>query len=69
MRSPISICVILLEVTNNLGLIGQLTLVLLISVFVADAFGVQSIYEAHLAIKKIPILKKPEGENTKTIKA
>lgn len=60
MRMTVSLCVILLELTNNLLLLPLTMLVLLISKSIGDLFN-RSVYEQILHIKGIPYLEeKPE---------
>ncbi|CAH2079881.1 unnamed protein product [Thlaspi arvense] len=55
MRMTVSLCVILLELTNNLLLLPMMMLVLLISKTVADAFNA-NIYNLIMKIKGFPYL-------------
>ena len=57
MRMTVSLCVILLELTNNLSLLPLIMLVLLVSKAVADLTGILPIYDLHIHIKKIPLLE------------
>lgn len=57
MRMTVSMCVILLELTNNLSLLPLVMLVLLVAKAVADLTGVLPIYDLHIHIKKIPLLE------------
>eukprot|EP00250_Pteridium_aquilinum_P024475 c29128_g1_i1 orf=221-2632(+) len=60
MRMTVSLCVILLELTNNLLMLPLTMLVLLISKTIGDLFN-HSVYEQILHIKGIPFLEeKPE---------
>ncbi|XP_010541946.1 PREDICTED: putative chloride channel-like protein CLC-g [Tarenaya hassleriana] len=56
MRMTVSLCVILLELTNNLLLLPMMMLVLLISKTVADAFN-PNIYNLIMKIKGFPYLQ------------
>ncbi|KAL8128822.1 LOW QUALITY PROTEIN: hypothetical protein V2J09_017977, partial [Rumex salicifolius] len=56
MRMTVSICVILLELTNNLLLLPLIMLVLLISKTVADAFNA-NIYDILMKMKGFPYLE------------
>ncbi|KAK8936435.1 putative chloride channel-like protein CLC-g [Platanthera zijinensis] len=56
MRMTVSVCVIILELTNNLLLLPLVMLVLLISKTVADSFS-GNIYDLILQLKGIPYLK------------
>lgn len=56
MRITVSVCVILLELTNNLLLLPLVMLVLLISKTVADAFNA-NIYDLLLKLKGFPYLE------------
>jgi chloride channel 7 len=55
MRTTISLCVILLELTNNLLMLPLVMLVLLISKTVADVFN-SGVYEQILHLKGLPFL-------------
>ena len=60
MRMTVSLCVILLELTNNLLMLPLTMLVLLISKTIGDLFN-HSVYEQILQIKGLPFLEeKPE---------
>lgn len=56
MRTTVSLCVILLELTNNLLLLPLIMLVLLISKTVADAFN-GNIYDLIMKLKGFPYLE------------
>ncbi|KAJ7525062.1 hypothetical protein O6H91_17G034700 [Diphasiastrum complanatum] len=56
MRMTVSLCVILLELTNNLSMLPLIMLVLLASKTVGDSFNM-AIYNLHLKIKGFPILE------------
>ncbi|CAM6044367.1 unnamed protein product, partial [Sphagnum compactum] len=56
MRMTVSLCIILLELTNNLSLLPLIMLVLLISKTVGDAFN-DALYQLHVRIKDIPFLE------------
>lgn len=60
MRITVSVCVILLELTNNLLLLPLVMLVLLISKTVADAFNA-NIYDLLVRLKGFPYLE-PHAE-------
>lgn len=55
MRTTVSLCVILLELTNNLLMLPMVMLVLLISKTVADAFN-SGVYDQILRLKGLPFL-------------
>ena len=57
MRMTVSMCVIILELTNNLSLLPLVMFVLLVSKAVADLTGILPIYDLHIHIKKIPLLE------------
>ena len=57
MRMTVSMCVILLELTNNLSLLPLIMLVLLVSKATADVTGILPIYDLHIHIKKVPLLE------------
>jgi len=57
MRMTVSLCVILLELTNNLQLLPLVMLVLLVAKIVGDATGVQPIYDLHITMKGVPFLE------------
>ncbi|KAH9561383.1 hypothetical protein CY35_05G020500 [Sphagnum magellanicum] len=56
MRMTVSLCIIILELTNNLSLLPLIMLVLLISKTVGDAFN-DAVYHLHVKIKEIPFLE------------
>ncbi|KAM0026330.1 putative CBS domain, chloride channel, voltage gated, chloride channel, core [Helianthus debilis subsp. tardiflorus] len=56
MRMTVSLCVILLELTNNLLLLPLVMLVLLVSKTVADAFN-HNIYDLIMTLKGLPYLE------------
>jgi chloride channel 7 len=62
MRLTMCMCVMLLELTNNLALLPLTMLVLLMAKFVGDGTGVKSIYEVLMDVKVMPYLpRQPEG--------
>ncbi|KAM7279097.1 hypothetical protein ACFE04_006231 [Oxalis oulophora] len=56
MRMTVSLCVIMVEITNNLKLLPLIMLVLLISKAVGDAFN-EGLYEEQARMKGIPLLE------------
>ena len=56
MRMTVSLCVILLELTNNLNLLPLVMLVLLFAKAVGDSTGVEAIYDVHVNLKRLPFL-------------
>lgn len=56
MRMTVSLCVIILELTNNLLLLPLIMIVLLISKTVADAFN-ENIYDLIMTLKGLPYLE------------
>ncbi|XP_010241599.2 PREDICTED: putative chloride channel-like protein CLC-g [Nelumbo nucifera] len=56
MRMTVSLCVILLELTNNLLLLPMIMMVLLVSKTVADTFN-QNIYDIIMKLKGLPYLE------------
>mmetsp|Transcript_11530 Transcript_11530/g.32699 ORF Transcript_11530/g.32699 Transcript_11530/m.32699 type:complete len:826 (+) Transcript_11530:309-2786(+) len=56
MRMTVSLCVILLELTNNLNLLPLVMLVLLVAKAVGDATGVHAVYDIHIELKKLPFI-------------
>ncbi|XP_061350762.1 putative chloride channel-like protein CLC-g isoform X2 [Gastrolobium bilobum] len=56
MRTTVSLCVIILELTNNLLLLPLIMMVLLVSKTVADAFN-QNIYDLIMKAKGLPYLE------------
>ncbi|KAL2530482.1 Chloride channel protein CLC-d [Forsythia ovata] len=56
MRMTVSLCVIMVEITNNLKLLPLIMLVLLISKAVGDAFN-EGLYEEQARLKGIPLLE------------
>jgi len=62
MRMTVSLCVILLELTNNLNLLPLMMLVLLVAKGVGDATGVSAVYDLHIGLKRLPVMpEKPES--------
>lgn len=62
MRLTMCMCIMLLELTNNLALLPLTMLVLLMAKFVGDGTGVKSIYEVLMDVKGMPYLpRQPEG--------
>ncbi|KDP40151.1 hypothetical protein JCGZ_02149 [Jatropha curcas] len=55
MRMTVSLCVIMVEITNNLKLLPLIMLVLLISKAVGDAFN-EGLYEVQAELRGIPLL-------------
>ncbi|KAF5736850.1 chloride channel protein CLC-d [Tripterygium wilfordii] len=65
MRMTVSLCVIMVEITNNLKLLPLIMLVLLISKAVGDAFN-QGLYEEQAQLRGIPLLEsKPKYQMRK----
>ncbi|GFZ08839.1 chloride channel D [Actinidia rufa] len=65
MRMTVSLCVIMVEITNNLTLLPLIMLVLLISKAVGDAFN-EGLYEEQARLKGIPLLEsRPKNEMRK----
>mmetsp|Transcript_33733 Transcript_33733/g.86204 ORF Transcript_33733/g.86204 Transcript_33733/m.86204 type:complete len:833 (-) Transcript_33733:225-2723(-) len=56
MRMTVSLCVILLELTNNLNLLPLIMLVLLVSKAVGDCTGIHPVYDIHIDLKRLPFL-------------
>ncbi|EFJ24475.1 hypothetical protein SELMODRAFT_100906 [Selaginella moellendorffii] len=56
MRMTVSLCVILLELTNNLSMLPLVMLVLLISKTVGDIFN-KGLYDIHVRLKGFPLLE------------
>ncbi|KAL5982029.1 hypothetical protein ACLOJK_016097 [Asimina triloba] len=56
MRMTVSLCVIMVEITNNLKLLPLIMLVLLISKAVGDAFN-EGLYEEQARVRNIPLLE------------
>ncbi|XP_075654582.1 chloride channel protein CLC-d [Castanea sativa] len=56
MRMTVSLCVIMVEITNNLKLLPLIMLVLLISKAVGDAFN-EGLYEEQAQLRGIPLLE------------
>lgn len=52
----VSLCVILLELTNNLKLLPLIMLVLLIAKAVGDGFN-KAVYDIHVDLKEMPFLE------------
>ncbi|KAH7858125.1 hypothetical protein Vadar_020268 [Vaccinium darrowii] len=65
MRMTVSLCVIMVEITNNLKLLPLIMLVLLISKAVGDAFN-EGLYEEQSRLRGIPLLEsRPKYEMRK----
>ncbi|OVA12577.1 CBS domain [Macleaya cordata] len=65
MRITVSLCVIMVEITNNLKLLPLIMLVLLISKAVGDAFN-EGLYEEQASLRRIPLLdSKPKYQMRK----
>ncbi|EXC17565.1 Chloride channel protein CLC-d [Morus notabilis] len=65
MRMTVSLCVIMVEITNNLKLLPLIMLVLLISKAVGDAFN-EGLYEEQVRLRNIPLLEsRPKYEMRK----
>uniref|UniRef100_A0A2P2MKW4 Chloride channel protein n=2 Tax=Rhizophora mucronata TaxID=61149 RepID=A0A2P2MKW4_RHIMU len=65
MRMTVSLCVIMVELTNNLKLLPLIMLVLLISKAVGDAFN-EGLYEEQARLRGIPLLEsRPKYEMRK----
>ena len=62
-RMTVSMCVMLLELTNNLQLLPPMMLVLLIAKFVGDLTGVGPLYDLQAELKGIPLLPNSLPEN------
>lgn len=56
MRMTVSLCVIMVEITNNLNFLPLIMLVLLISKAVGDAFN-EGLYEEQARLRSIPLLE------------
>lgn len=56
MRMTVSLCVIMVEITNNLQLLPLIMLVLLISKAVGDAFNA-GLYEEQVKLRSLPLLE------------
>jgi len=56
MRMTVSLCVILLELTNNLNLLPLMMLVLLVAKAIGDSTGIDAVYDVHVKLKRLPFL-------------
>ena len=56
-RMTVSLCVIILELTNNLTLLPLIMLVLLVAKGVGDGSGIKAVYDLHVDLKGIPFLE------------
>lgn len=56
MRATVSLCVILMELTNNLQLLPQLMMVLLVAKFTGDTVGIRAIYDLYITMRGYPYL-------------
>ncbi|XP_047315307.1 chloride channel protein CLC-d-like isoform X2 [Impatiens glandulifera] len=68
MRMTVSLCVIMVEITNNLQLLPLIMLVLLISKAVGDAFN-EGLYEQQARLRGIPLLESRPKYQMRYIKA
>ncbi|XP_031276562.1 chloride channel protein CLC-d isoform X2 [Pistacia vera] len=68
MRMTVSLCVIMVEITNNLKFLPLIMLVLLISKAVGDAFN-EGIYEEQARLKGIPLLESRPKYQMRTMTA
>jgi len=57
MRMTVSLCVILLELTDHLALLPQVMMVLVVAKAVGDATGVPGVYDVHVGLKRLPYLE------------
>ena len=64
----VSICVILLELTNNLALLPLVMLVLLVAKFTGDSFN-RAVYDTHIRLKFMPLLDATPGRALRTVTA
>lgn len=56
-RMTVSLCVIMLELTNNMALLPLIMLVLLVAKGVGDGSGIKAIYDIHVDLKGVPFLE------------
>ncbi|KAM7466789.1 hypothetical protein LguiB_014351 [Lonicera macranthoides] len=68
MRMTVSLCVIMVEITNNLKLLPLIMLVLLISKAVGDAFN-EGLYEEQARLRGIPLLESRPKYQMRTMTA
>ncbi|KAI3985944.1 hypothetical protein MKX01_039026 [Papaver californicum] len=68
MRMTVSLCVIMVEITNNLKLLPLIMLVLLISKAVGDAFN-EGLYEEQASLRGIPLLDSKPKYQMRTMTA
>lgn len=68
MRMTVSLCVIMVEITNNLKLLPLIMLVLLISKAVGDAFN-EGLYEQQARLRGIPLLESRPKYQMRNMKA
>ncbi|XP_002517213.2 chloride channel protein CLC-d isoform X1 [Ricinus communis] len=68
MRMTVSLCVIMVEITNNLKLLPLIMLVLLISKAVGDAFN-EGLYEVQARLRGIPLLESKPKYQMRTMTA
>ncbi|CAN1807682.1 Chloride channel protein CLC-d [Linum perenne] len=68
MRMTVSLCVIMVEITNNLKLLPLIMLVLLISKAVGDAFN-EGLYEEQARLRGIPLLEAKPKYQMRTMSA
>ncbi|KAJ8427143.1 hypothetical protein Cgig2_005201 [Carnegiea gigantea] len=68
MRMTVSLCVIMVEITNNLNFLPLIMLVLLISKAVGDAFN-EGLYEEQARLRSIPLLESRPKYQMRRMKA
>lgn len=68
MRITVSLCVIMVEITNNLNFLPLIMLVLLISKAVGDAFN-EGLYEEQARLRSIPFLESRPKYQMRRMKA
>ncbi|XP_024361602.1 chloride channel protein CLC-d [Physcomitrium patens] len=68
MRMTVSLCVIMVEITNNLQLLPLIMLVLLISKAVGDAFN-NGFYEEQVKLRSLPLLESRPQRFMRTLAA
>ncbi|XP_010277685.1 PREDICTED: chloride channel protein CLC-d-like [Nelumbo nucifera] len=68
MRMTVSLCVIMVEITNNLKFLPLIMLVLLISKAVGDAFN-EGLYEMQARLRGIPLLESKPKYHMRKMKA
>lgn len=57
MRSTASVCVIILEISNNLNTLPMIMLTILVAKATADSTGIEALFDMITRLKRIPTLE------------